>query len=152
MQVRTYGLYDGVSKEVVRTFTSNNDESAKRTTEIMLKDPKTDRSQAKDFILMYLYSFDTGTGAIVDDARHEICALASIMPEEVQYDQAGIDELKDIIKGQNAQINQLETKCQNLSNALDALSIPIRGLDPELSRLHPVIDAKKGKVIWLVKK
>lgn len=152
MIVRNYGLLDTVSKEVVRTFTSNNDESAQRTVEIMLSDPKTDRRAAKDFVLKYLFSFDSGSGAVVDVEQHDIVALAAIMPDEVNVDDSTAQELKDLVSGLVAQVKELKAENSNLKNALNAIALPIKNLDPALSQVHPIIDHKKGKVIWLPKK
>lgn len=152
MIVKNYGLLDTVSKEVVRTFTSNNDESAQRTVEIMLRDPKTDRTAAKDFVLKYLFSFDSADGSVVDVSQKEIIALASIMPDEVDVDNSTAAELKELVSGLVAQVKECKAKIADLSNALQALSIPVKALDPSLGQVHPIIDYKKGKVLWLPKK
>lgn len=152
MVVRNYGLYDSVSKEVVRTFTSNNDESAQRTVEVMLRDPKTDRTQAKDFILKYLFSFDSAEGNIVDVQQKDIVALAAIMPDEVDIDNTTAGELRELVNGLVAQVKECKNQLANYKNALEALALPIKALDPALGQVHPIIDHKKGKVLWLPKK
>ena len=152
MIVKNYGLLDTVSKEVVRTFTSNNDESAQRTVEIMLRDPKTDRTAAKDFVLKYLFSFDSADGSVVDVLQHEIIALAAIMPDEVDIDNSTASELKQLVEGLVAQVKECKSQISNLRQALEALSIPVKSLDPALGHVRPFIDQKKGKVIWLLKK
>lgn len=152
MIVRNYGLLDTVSKEVVRTFTSNNDESAQRTVELMLRDPKTDRTAAKDFVLKYLFSFDSADGSVVDVQQKEIIALAAIMPENVDFDKSSAAEIKQIVEGLVAQVKELKAENSNLKQAVQALSIPVKALDPGLGQVHPFIDQKKGKVIWLPKK
>jgi len=152
MIVRNYGLLDTVSKEVVRTFTSNNDESAQRTVEIMLRDPKTDRTAAKDFVLKYLFSFDSADGSIKDIQQKEIIALAAIMPENIDFDKASADEIRQVVDGLVAQVKELKAETTKLNQALQALAIPIKALDPAFGQVRPFIDQKKGKVIWLPKK
>lgn len=152
MVVKNYGLYDTVSKEVVRTFTSNNDESAQRTVEVMLRDPKTDRTQAKDFILKYLFSFDSSEGNIIDVNQKDIIALAAIMPEDIDVDKSTAGELRELVNGLVAQVKECKNQLANYKNALDALALPIKALDPALGQVHPIIDHKKGKILWLPKK
>lgn len=80
-KIKTYGLYDGVSKEFIRTFTSVNDETAERACKYIVREPKFDEIQGKDIIIIHLYDFDTGSGKVENNDVRQICALSTFIAE-----------------------------------------------------------------------
>ena len=79
MLVLTYGLYDSIAKEYVRTFTSKNDDVAQRAADYIVREPNFDKIAGKDFVINYLYTMDTESGVIVDNNIHVVCALAGAL-------------------------------------------------------------------------
>lgn len=79
MLLLTYGLFDGVAKEYVRTFTSKNDDVAQRAADYIVREPNFDKVAGKDMIINYLYTMDTETGVIVDNNIHTICSLGTAL-------------------------------------------------------------------------
>lgn len=81
MQVKTYGIYDGIQEEYVRTFNAKNDEDARRASSYIVKEQGFDDKSGKDRSINYLYTLDTDTGIIVDNSVHLVCNLATFIEE-----------------------------------------------------------------------
>lgn len=86
MQVKTYGIYDGIQEEYVRTFNAKNDEDARRAASYIVKEQGFDDKSGKDRSINYLFTLDTDTGAIVDNSVHLVCNLATFI-EERKHDE-----------------------------------------------------------------
>lgn len=76
MIVKTYGLFDGVAKEYVRTFTAKNDEVAQRSAKYIVREPNFDSIAGRDYIITHLFDFESSTGQVVDNDIRVICNLA----------------------------------------------------------------------------
>jgi hypothetical protein len=79
MQVRFYGLFDGVQKEYVRTFTFKNDEVAQRGCEYIVREPNFDKIAGRDYVLQYLYTWDSESGLVIDNNISTICSLGQAL-------------------------------------------------------------------------
>lgn len=79
MNVLTYGLYDSVAKEYIRTFTAKNDDVAQRAAEYIVREPNFDKIAGRDYVINFLYAFDSETGLIVDNNIHVICSLGTAL-------------------------------------------------------------------------
>lgn len=115
MILKTYGIFDGVSGEYVRTFVAGNDDEAKRAAEYIVRDKGFDDISGKDRSIHHLYNVDTGTGQVVDNSVYMICNLSTYIEnrkrEEVEKEvKAKVltedfikqlkDELLETLKGQ----------------------------------------------------
>lgn len=81
MQVKTYGLYDSKAKNFVRTFTSQNDETAERAAKYIVREKNFDPIAGCDMVVKHLYDFDSATGLITDNEIRDICDLGSAYNE-----------------------------------------------------------------------
>ena len=77
MIVKTYGIYDSVQQEYVRTFNASNDDDARRAVDYIVSEKNFDDNSGKDRTINFLYSFDSSTGAITDNSVHLVCNFAS---------------------------------------------------------------------------
>lgn len=112
MIVKTYGLYDGVSKHFIQTFTSENDDTAKRSCEYIVHDKNADIRKLKDCTVEYLYSFDTSTGEIADVSRHTICAFSSIIESSgvASFDPTELEKIYGSINSNKTVLETILTK------------------------------------------
>lgn len=81
MIVKTYGLYDKVSKNVVRTFTSQNNDTAERAAKYIVREKDFDPIEGCDMIVKHLFDFDSETGVVVDNVIEPICDLKEAYDE-----------------------------------------------------------------------
>lgn len=75
MITKTYGLFDTVAKNFVRTFVGRNDEDAERAAKYVVREQNFDPIAGVDMVIFHLYDMDSETGKIVDNDIHEICSL-----------------------------------------------------------------------------
>lgn len=97
MIVRYYGIKDTIQKEYVRTITSQNDAVAERAVQYIVRDPNFDRIAGKDYVLDYIYSFDSVTGEILDNNLRLICSFASAL-NAFLFEEAMKKEEKEEVK------------------------------------------------------
>ena len=81
MIIKTYGLYDSVAKEYVRTFISKDDAVAERSWKNIVRDPSFDSIAGKDYVVVHLYDMDSATGIVSNNDCKTICAMATFMAE-----------------------------------------------------------------------
>lgn len=67
MIAKTYGIYDSVQLEYVRTFTAKNDDDAKRTANLIVRTEGFDTVSYKDRSIHHLFDIDTSTGQILNN-------------------------------------------------------------------------------------
>lgn len=114
MIIKTYGLFDGVAKTYVRTFTSTNDETAQRAVKYIVREQGFDKIAGRDYVVTHLYDMDTETGAIVDNSVHTICSMANeIEALEAEQKQAMLDEFLKRSLNPNSHLVNKEVKEAN---------------------------------------
>lgn len=111
MQVRYYGLFDSCAKEYIRTFTSKNDDTAQRAAEYIVREPNFDRIAGRDYVINYLYTFESDSGLIVDNSIHVICSLGqSLAAFEAEENQkkalAALEQLNEKEKKKNGKASK----------------------------------------------
>lgn len=109
MQVKTYGIYDSVEQEYIRTFNAKNDDDARRACEYIVSEKGFDDISGKDRTVNYLYTLDTASGQILDNSVHLVCNLASAIEKRKTVEMEAIvrqklmteefvNEVKDLLK------------------------------------------------------
>lgn len=124
MNVKTYGIYDSVQEEYVRTFTATNDADAKRTASLIVRSQGFNDKEYVDRSIHHLFDFDTATGQITDNTVRQIFLFATAIEdrkneqlEAAVKEKLATDEfkqeLKDLILHQvQGEIkNEQERKC-----------------------------------------
>ena len=92
MIVKTYGIYDAIQEEYVRTFTASNDADAKRTASQIVRTQGFDDVQYKDRSINHLFDFDSATGQITNNTVTQIFIFATAIAERKQ------EEMEKIVK------------------------------------------------------
>lgn len=105
MIVKTYGIFDSVQEEYVRTFTCANDADAKRQAAMIVRSEGFNDNQYKDRSIHHLFDFDSATGLVTDNNVRQVFLFASAIEERKSEDYEKIvkekiatDEFKQEIK------------------------------------------------------
>lgn len=92
MIIKTYGIYDSIQEEYVRTFTASNDADAKRTAAQIVRTQGFDDVQYKDRSINHLFDFDSATGQITNNNVTQVFIFATAIAERKQ------EEMEKIVR------------------------------------------------------
>ncbi len=81
MIVKTYGLYDIKAKNFVRTFVSENDDTAERAAKYIVREKGFDHITGCDMTIKHLFDFNSENGVVVDNEIRDICQLREAYEE-----------------------------------------------------------------------
>lgn len=81
MVVKTYGLFDIKAKNFVRTFVSENDDTAERAAKYIVREKGFDPITGCDMTIKHLFDFDSVTGQIIDNEIRDVCQLREAFEE-----------------------------------------------------------------------
>lgn len=130
MYIKTYGIFDTAAKTLRSTFTSENDETAIRSCEIVAKDPNADRDTLKDCVVKYLYTVESADGSIVDIQQRDLVAFASLLEKvgPVNVDKKSMAELKDMFLKLKQSYASMGESMNQQSTVNEAMSKEIQSL------------------------
>lgn len=86
MIAKTYGIYDSIQCEYVRTFTASNDSDAKRAASQIVRTPNFDDISYNDRSIHHLYDVDTSTGKIVNNDIYQVFNFSTAITERKQQE------------------------------------------------------------------
>lgn len=124
MIVKTYGIYDAIQEEYVRTFTAANDADAKRSASLIVRSQGFNDKEYNDRSIHHLFDFDTANGVVTDNTVRQVFLFATAIEERKTEDVEKLvkekvatdefkQELKDLIlktiKGEI--IDEQESQC-----------------------------------------
>lgn len=89
MIVKTYGLFDIKAKNYVRTFTSENDDTAERAAKYIVREKGFDAITGCDMTIKHLFDFDSVNGLVIDNEIRDICSLREAYEEFKETDEDG---------------------------------------------------------------
>lgn len=75
MKIKTYGLFDTVSEQFVRTFTAKNDADAIRSGKYIVREKEFDPIAGCDMVIYHLYDVETSDGKVSDNDCVPLVAL-----------------------------------------------------------------------------
>lgn len=81
MNIKTYGLYDTVAQQFVRTFTAKNDDDANRAAKYIVREKDFDPIAGLDYEIKHLYDMNTETGVVSDNDVKFIASLREAYEE-----------------------------------------------------------------------
>lgn len=81
MKIKTYGLYDKVALQFVRTFTAKNDDDAARAAKYIVREKNFDPIAGLDYEIKHLYDMDTETGIVSDNDVTFVASLREAYEE-----------------------------------------------------------------------
>ena len=82
MKIKTYGLYDKVAKQFVRTFTARNDEDASRSGKYIVREKNFDPIAGCDMDICHLYDVESETGIV---ENNEVTTIISLKEAYEEY-------------------------------------------------------------------
>lgn len=105
MIVKTYGIYDAIQEEYVRTFTAANDADAKRSASLIVRSQGFNDKEYNDRSIHHLFDFDTANGVITDNTVRQVFLFATAIEERKTEDveklvkeKVATDEFKQELK------------------------------------------------------
>lgn len=105
MIVKTYGIYDAIQEEYVRTFTAANDADAKRSASLIVRSQGFNDKEYNDRSIHHLFDFDTANGAVTDNTVRQVFLFATAIEERKTEDveklvkeKVATDEFKQELK------------------------------------------------------
>lgn len=105
MIVKTYGIYDAIQEEYVRTFTAANDADAKRSAALIVRSQGFNDKEYNDRSIHHLFDFDTANGVITDNKVRQVFLFATAIEERKTEDveklvkeKVATDEFKQELK------------------------------------------------------
>lgn len=105
MIVKTYGIYDAIQEEYVRTFTAANDADAKRSAALIVRSQGFNDKEYNDRSIHHLFDFDTANGVITDNVVRQVFLFATAIEERKTEDveklvkeKVATDEFKQELK------------------------------------------------------
>lgn len=105
MIVKTYGIYDAIQEEYVRTFTAANDADAKRSAALIVRSQGFNDKEYNDRSIHHLFDFDTANGVVTDNTVRQVFLFATAIEERKTEDveklvkeKVATDEFKQELK------------------------------------------------------
>lgn len=105
MIVKTYGIYDAIQEEYVRTFTAANDADAKRSASLIVRSQGFNDKEYNDRSIHHLFDFDTANGVVTDNTVRQVFLFATAIEERKTEDveklvkeKVATDEFKQELK------------------------------------------------------
>lgn len=105
MIVKTYGIYDAIQEEYVRTFTAANDADAKRSASLIVRSQGFNDKEYNDRSIHHLFDFDTANGVVIDNTVRQVFLFATAIEdrktedvEKLVKEKVATDEFKQELK------------------------------------------------------
>lgn len=105
MIVKTYGIYDAIQEEYVRTFTAANDADAKRSASLIVRSQGFNDKEYNDRSIHHLFDFDTANGVVTDNTVRQVFLFATAIEErktedveKLVHEKVATDEFKQELK------------------------------------------------------